>query len=578
MGKLFNRGDKQPIRIPPASGDEKPSIGEQKAAAADPAFQAKRRKIILISICSAAVVLLSSAIVSIWYFYGWPTNDGLILNNVIAGGINLGGMTTEEAKAALHDLTDRTYTEMDMVVELPDTTMHLKPADTGAKLDVDAIVKEAHAYGRLGSYKEREAVKASLLATTYQIPFLNHLSLNLDYIKGELDAYGASYNSTYVPSAVTFDIDPPVLDTGDANFKEDAPCQVMTLTIGAPGRNLDIEKVYNQVLEAYEANKFLVKTELEEPETLPEPLDVEALYEEYRKEPQDAALDIETCEVSYEVYGYSFDLEAAQKLMEQAKYGDTIEIPFRFLLPEIHKVDLDSILFRDVLGEYETAHTGNRARTTNIRLACEAINNLILMPGDKFDFNTVVGERTAAKGYMEADAYSDGLTVSARGGGICQVSSTLYYCTLVADLEIVTRSPHSYVSTYMPIGMDATVSWGGPHFTFKNNTNYPIRIEAKEEEGYVKVKLIGTDEKDYYIKMEYEIVGSQSPGVTYREFPSDNPQGYTDGQVIATPYTGYTAKTYKVKYDKETDELISRDFDRTSQYKKRDEIIVVIVD
>ena len=264
--------------------------------------------------------------------------------------------------------------------------------------------------------------------------------------------------------------------------------------------------------------------------------------------------------------------------MEQAKYGDTIEIPFRFLLPEIHKVDLDSILFRDVLGEYETAHTGNRARTTNIRLACEAINNLILMPGDKFDFNTVVGERTAAKGYMEADAYSDGLTVSARGGGICQVSSTLYYCTLVADLEIVTRSPHSYVSTYMPIGMDATVSWGGPHFTFKNNTNYPIRIEAKEEEGYVKVKLIGTDEKDYYIKMEYEIVGSQSPGVTYREFPSDNPQGYTDGQVIATPYTGYTAKTYKVKYDKETDELISRDFDRTSQYKKRDEIIVVIVD
>lgn len=578
MGKLFNRGDKQPIRIPPASGDEKPTIGEQKAAAADPAFQAKRRKIILISICTAAVVLLSSAIVSIWYFYGWPTNDGLILNNVIVGGINLGGMTTAEAKAALHDMTDHTYTEMDMVVELPDTTMHLKPADTGAKLDVDAIVKEAHAYGRLGKFKEREAVKASLLTTTYQIPFLNYLNLNLDYIKGELDAYGASYNSTYVPSAVDFDIDTPVLDTGDENFKEDAPCQVMTLTIGAPGRNLDIEKVYNQVLEAYDANKFLVKTELEEPETLPEVLDVEALYEQYRKEPQDAALDVETSEVSYEVYGYSFDLEAAQKLMEQAKYGDTVEIPFRFLLPEVHKADLDSILFRDVLGEYETAHTGNRPRTNNIRLACEAINNLILMPGDKFDFNTVVGERTAAKGYMEADAYSDGLTVAARGGGICQVSSTLYYCTLVADLEIVTRSPHSYVSSYMPIGMDATVSWGGPHFTFKNNTNYPIRIEAKEEEGYVKVKLIGTDEKDYYIKMEYEIVGSQSPGVSYREFSSDNPQGYTDGQVIATPYTGYTANTYKVKYDKETDELISRDFDRTSQYKKRDEIIAVIVD
>ena len=578
MGKLFHRSGEQPIRVPPASGDEKPTIGEQKAAAADPAFLAKRRKIILISICSAAVVLLSSAIVGIWYFYGWPTNDGLILNNVMVGGINLGGMTTDEAKAALHDMTDRTYTELDMVVELPDTTMHLKPADTGAKLDVDGIIKEAHAYGRLGSYQEREAVKEALLTSPRQIPFLNYLNLNLDYIKNELVAYGASYNSVYAPSGVAFDIDAPVLDTGDEKFKADAPCQVMTLTIGTPGRNLDIEKAYNQVLDAYNANTFLVKTELEEPETLPEVLDVEALYEQYRKEPLDAVLDKETCEVSYEVYGYAFDLDDAVKLMEQANYGDTIEIPFRFLLPEIHKADLDSILFRDVLGEYETAHTGNRARTTNIRLACAAIDGLILDVGEVFDFNEVVGERTAAKGYMEADAYSDGLTVSARGGGICQVSSTLYYCTLVGDLEIVERSPHSYVSSYMPIGMDATVSWGGPHFKFKNNTNYPIRIEAKEEEGYVKIKLIGTDEKDYYIKMEYEIVGSQSPGVTYREFSSDNPQGYTDGQVIATPYKGYTAKTYKVKYSKETCELISRDFDRTSQYKKRDEIIAVIVD
>lgn len=578
MGKLFNRSEKQPIRIPPASETEKPTIGEQVAAAADPAVRAKKRKIILISICTAAVILLACAITAIWYFYGWPTNNGLILDNVVAGGIDLGGMTTAEAKAALHNMTDHTYTETDMVVELPDTSMHFSPVDTGVKLDVDAIVSAAHAYGRIGSLQEREAAKEALLTTAYEIPFLSYLNLNLDYIKGQLDAYGASYNSVYEPSSVTFDVDAPVLDTGDENFKEDAPCQVMTLTIGAPGRNLDIEKVYNQVLDAYNANTFLVKTQLEEPETLPEPLDVNALYEQYRKEPADAELDKTTCEVSHEVYGYSFDLEKALEQMETATYGDTIEIPFRYLLPEIHKADLDCILFRDVLGEYETAHSGNRARTTNIRLACEAINGLVLDVGETFDFNGVVGERTAAKGYMEADAYSDGLTVSARGGGICQVSSTLYYCTLVADLKIVDRSPHSYVSSYMPIGMDATVSWGGPHFKFQNNTNYPIRIEAKEEEGYVRIKLIGTDEKDYYIKMEYEIVGSQSPGVSYREFSSDNPQGYTDGQVIATPYTGYTAKTYKVKYSKETDEMISRDFDRTSQYKKRDEIIAVIVD
>ena len=78
--------------------------------------------------------------------------------------------------------------------------------------------------------------------------------------------------------------------------------------------------------------------------------------------------------------------------------------------------------------------------------------------------------------------------------------------------------------------------------------------------------------------MTYEVVGSQSPDTVYKDYYPDNAQGYSDGQVITTAYKGYTVKTYKEKYDKETDELISRDFDRTSQYKKRDEVIVRIVD
>lgn len=195
MGLFRKSGDAQPVRVPPDSKAGKPTIGEQKAAAAE----GKNRKIILISICSVAVVLLIGAIISIWYFYGWPTGKGLILNNVMVGGMNLGGMTTDEAKAAIHDMTDRTFTEMDMVVELPDSAMHLKPADTGARLDVDAIVAEAHAFGRLGNYKEREAAKEASLTSAYHIPYLDYLNLNLEYIKGQLDAYGAGYNSTYPP-------------------------------------------------------------------------------------------------------------------------------------------------------------------------------------------------------------------------------------------------------------------------------------------------------------------------------------------------------------------------------------------
>ena len=581
MGKFSQPRGQQPIRVPPVSNEEKATIGEQKAAAVNQAAGpkaalAKNRKIILISVCAVAAVFLISAIVGIMFFFGNPGDDGLILNNVMVSGINLGGMTKAEAEDALHEATDQTYTLLDMVVELPDTTIHFSPANTGAQLDVKEVVKAAYEYGRTGSRAEREAIREAALTTTHHIPLLNYLNLNLEYIKGELDAYGASFNSTYIPSSVSFDIPVPILDAGNPNYQKDAPCQVMTLTMGVPGRYIDIEGLYNQVLDAYSFNKFLVTAEMDQEEELPDAINLEALYEAYRVEPTNAYLNIETTKVVPEVYGYDFDLEKAQLLMDQAQYGDTIEIPFRYLLPEIMGNDMSQFLFRDVLGAFKTQHTGDENRNNNLRLACAKINGLVLYPGDTFDFNTVVGERTAAAGYKYADAYSSGQTVKTLGGGICQVSSTLYYCTLLADLEIVTRSPHSYVSSYMPLGTDATVSWGGPHFTFKNSTNFPIRIEAKVEDGYVHIQLIGTDEKDYYIEMEYEIIGSESPDVKYQDMAADNADGYKDGDVIVTAYKGYTVKTYKVKYDKETGELIAREYDRTSKYKKRDKVIARI--
>ena len=581
MGKFSQPRGNQPIRVPPTSKNGKSTIGEQKAAAINQPVQpgstlAKNRKIILISACAVAAVLLISTIVGICVFLGNPADDGLILNNVMVSGINLGGMTKKQAEDVLLAATADTYTKNDMVVELPDATIHLSPADTGAELDIKEVVKAAYEYGRTGSRAEREAIREASLTTTHHIPLLNYLNLNLDYIKGELDAYGAAFNSTYVPSSVSFDIAAPILDAGNPNFKENAPCQVMTLTIGMPGRYIDIDALYNQILDAYSFNKFHVTAQMGSEEKLPEPLDIEALYAAYRVEPTNAYLDVVSTKVVPEIYGYDFDLEKALLQMEQAKYGDTVEIPFRFLLPEVHGVGLSDLLFRDVLGAYKTEHTNNSNRNNNLTLACAKINGLVLDPGETFDFNKVVGERTAAAGYKPADAYSNGETVKTLGGGICQVSSTLYYCTLLADLEIVTRSPHSYVSSYMPLGTDATVSWGGPDFAFKNSTNYPIRIEAKVEDGFVHVQLIGTDEKDYYIEMEYEIIGSEAPETIYEDMEEDNPEGYKDGDTIVSAYKGYTVKTYKVKYDKETGELIAREYDRTSRYKKRDKVVARI--
>ena len=197
-------------------------------------------------------------------------------------------------------------------------------------------------------------------------------------------------------------------------------------------------------------------------------------------------------------------------------------------------------------------------------------------PGDVFDYNETLGQRTTAKGYREANAYVNGETVKTVGGGICQVSSTLYYCALMADLEIVTRRNHSYPSSYIPLGMDATVSWGGPEFRFKNNTNYPIKIVASASGGDTTISIMSYDDRDYYVKMEYEVLKKTSYSVVYKTFAHDNPEGYKNGQVLSTPYTGYTVDTYRVKYSKATNEEISRTYEARSTYKHRDKVIAKV--
>ncbi|MBO5129070.1 MAG: VanW family protein [Oscillospiraceae bacterium] len=554
------------------------NITHEPAVKSAPKKKKSGRAAVLICLCVLAIALLAGSIVGVWYFALGGADDGLILSNVTAAGINLGGMTREQASAALHQATDLTYTSENMVIELPDVTLELSPADTGAKLDVDAVIEEAFSYGRTGTKAEREQVKANALASKHPIALLPYLNLNMDFIRAQLEEYGSSFNSEYSPSSVTVDGEMPVLDASAEDFDPEAQGQTMTIELGTPGRNVDIEGIYNSVLDAYSYNEFLVVCEMTEEETTPEFIDLASLYEEYHFEPQDAAMDPETFDVTPEVYGYGFDLEEAQLLMEEAIYGDTIELQLNLIAPEVLSEELSGLLFRDVLASYETEHTNDKNRNNNLTLACASINNLVLQPGDTFDYNKALGKRTTENGYKAANAYSAGMTVKEIGGGICQVSSTLYYCTLIADLEIVSRSPHSYVSSYIPMGMDAAVSWGGPEFRFKNNTNYPIRIEAEVADGKVKIRLIGTDEKDYYIKMEYEVTSTVKPTTETVEIPADNnPENYKDGQVISTPYTGYTVKTYKLKYDKETDELISREFDRTSTYKYRNKQIASIV-
>ena len=541
-----------------------------------PSTGEKSKKIIAIALCTVAVALLVFIFATIGMVLKENPNqdDGLILNNVSIGGVDVGGMTIKQATDALHRATDLTFTVEDMVIQLPDTTIRLSPLDTGAKLNVDAAVEAAYNYGRVGTDAEKQQAKAQTLASVHNIALLPYLELNTAYIRQILNDYSASLDSSYTPSTYVLEGTKPALE-GEL-FDKDAPCQILVLTTGTPGQHLDMEDVYDDVLDAYSFNQFLVTVESLSTSDLPKDLNLDAIYEEYCTEPMDAVMDMETFEVTYETYGYTFDLEAARELLATAEYGETLEIPMTYLFPEVLGKDLAEKLYRDVLGSCNTPHTNDANRNTNLKLACKAINGYVLYPGDVFDYNKVVGQRTEAAGYKPAGAYSNGETVAEIGGGICQVSSTLYYCALLADLDIVTRQNHSYISSYIDPGMDATVSWGGPEFRFRNSTDYPIRITAEVSGGYVKIQLIGTDEKDYYVEMKYKIVSTNAYETTTQEFEFDNEKGYKDGDVVQAGVDGKTVKSYKCKYDKKTGKLLSETLEATSTYKRKDQIIAVV--
>ena len=472
--------------------------------------------------------------------------------NIAAGvkvaGVDVGGMTKKDAAEAVA-AASASYGSDSLVVTVLDKQLEIDPSVSGANLDVSAAVKEAFRYGT----EENPTKNVDI------IPYLN---LNEEAIKHQIKAFAANF--------------PTESETGGYEIVKETEGEeelaLLTITVGSSHYDFNEDALYDIVLKAYNNHKFDATYVCNE--VTAASIDLDAIYEETCKEAVNATWDPETHEVIESEIGYQFDLEAAKEALAAAQPGDVLKFPFEEVLPEIDTESIEDALFRDELGTYTAKSGSSYNRDTNLRLACEALDGTILYPGDVFSYNEALGERTPEKGYKPADSYLGDKTVQTYGGGICQPSSSLYYCALLADLEIVQRSNHGFISSYMPYGMDATVDWDGPDFKFRNNTNYPIRIDAKAEGGTVTVTLVGTDEKDYYVKMEYEIWGTSSWKTVEEEVSADS--GHRDGEVKTTPYTGYTVQTYKLKYSKDTDELISREKEAYSVYAKRDKVVYKI--
>ncbi|MED1793296.1 VanW family protein [Brevibacillus nitrificans] len=175
----------------------------------------------------------------------------------------------------------------------------------------------------------------------------------------------------------------------------------------------------------------------------------------------------------------------------------TLKATYQEIYPKVDQALMAQVR-KKVIGQYTTYfNSGNRNRSHNIALAAQAINNTVVLPGEIFSFNKVVGKRTKAKGYLQAPVIVRGELSEGIGGGICQVSSTLFNAVDKAGLQIVQRYSHSRHVAYVQPGRDATVSWYGPDFVFQNKYAYPVLIRAKAYGGSMYVSVHSFPEIEY---------------------------------------------------------------------------------
>ena len=232
--------------------------------------------------------------------------------------------------------------------------------------------------------------------------------------------------------------------------------------------------------------------------------------------------------------------------LDAKEYGQTITFTPEIIQPAITKVQLMNNFKR--VSWYTTETTSNSNRNTNVDLSAKAVNGRTVLPGQVFSFNETTGQRTEGKGYKEAIAIAGGQAVPDIGGGVCQTSSTLFNAVARADLEIVDRSPHSWPSTYVPMGLDATVNWPNLDFKFRNNKDTPIFIISYYNDRKVTVEIYGMSLGDgVSIDLKSEVVKTTKPpsDVKYVQNPSLAPG--TSKEIIDAR-TGYVVDTYKVWY------------------------------
>lgn len=504
-----------------------------------------------IFILIAVVLVIVIVIFSVGFGIANLSNDK-ILNGVVIANVDVSNMTKEEAIQAVNSVYAES-TARTIILNYGDFSFEISSDDIGfGYTNAEELVEQGYEYGRNGNiFQNNMTVLKSYMNTENRI----QTEEKIDFDKLKMAVENA------IPEENIFVKDDYYEVSGDK----------LLLTKGVEGKKIDYTTLGDKVLEALKTREMNV--EIPVVISTPLSLDIDEVYAKVHKEPVDASYkEGATFEVINEVNGLDFDKEEAKSLYIALKPGETAKVDLKVTEPKIKVADLGDVLFKTLIATYTSKYDiSDKNRVTNLEIAANRCNNTVLYPGDEFSYNKALGHRTTANGYKMGNSFAGGKVVQTIGGGICQVSSTLYNAVLRAGLTITDRTAHGMYVQYVPQSTDATVVDNAIDFKFRNDRKYPVKIVTTCENGVMTASIYGVKEADEpTIDIETKILETIEY-TTQKQNDSSMKKGTT--KVVQKPVNGYVSEAYKVYYKngKETSrELISKD-----KYIPTNEIIKV---
>ena len=518
--------------------------------------QRKKKNLFLVIV--VAILILLVLIFSV-IFALMNVTKSVIINGVQVRNIDVSNLTLAEAK---DKLTEAFNIELNAPIKLTakDYEITLNSNQIEFTYNVAKAAEDAYSLGRSGNIFQNNY---SILSSAF---LGNEIDVDYSYNKENLD---------YIVNDIESKI--PGLVTEASYYKEN---DELIITPGKDGIRVDKEKLKTEILNAILSANAVdllendTKLEIQIPveEAKAKEIDINQIHSEVYTEPKDAYYEQEPFKIYAEVEGVDFaiSLEEAKALVSEKQ--EEYRIPLKITPAERTINDIGLEAFPYLISEFTTKYdASNKNRSQNLAIAAGKIDGTVLMPGEEFSFNQVVGKRTIQEGYKDAKIYQDGQVVDGLAGGICQISSTLYNAVIKANLEVTERRNHSFTTSYIKAGQDATVVYGVIDFKFKNTRTYPIKISASVNSGIAEFKINGIKEEvEYDVSLNPVTTGSIPYTTQYIPDPTLAP-----GQQVIVQGGGNGLKVTTYKDTKLDGKLVSREVISTDTYSPMKAIIRV---